>query len=203
MAFEYIGLGSLLDPAIFTKIYARAVEDTGLAYAFSGVTVLDPKAMDRTLVAFRRHVFNVVTTDGLRDTKQLWLIVAAGIHSASQFAPIPKGALVKADVKVVGIHEGAIRKNPNEAIALTFGLALAQIEFELKRHPTGLIMSPAPVDLRDIGPVELRRCIHQVAEIRNQEIALTKSRQFLKSFFRPARVMQALRDHQLARMRQT
>lgn len=153
--------------------------------------------MDPTLFAFRRHVFNVVTAENQRDTRQLWLIVAAGIHSASQFPPVNKTALVRADVKVVGIHEGAIRKNPNEAIALTFGLALAQIEFEHKRHPTGLILSPTPVDLRKIGPVELRRCIHEVAEIRNKDID-AKKRQFLRSFYRLAMLIRNLRDHQLA-----
>ena len=190
MTFEYTGLQSLRDPEVFFKILASSASDTGLAYDFQVLS--ERESIDRAHEYFQYLAYIFLTHEEMTTNKALLGLSAIGIYSISLFKLFNSNSVVFLENKVVGLHAAAIRKNPNEVVALTFGLSIIEIQAEFLRSPTGLLLAPARIDLGAINPADVRHAIRLIAENRNRHVGFEKG-QFRKSFWGLSRLIRLLR----------
>lgn len=191
MAFEYVGLRSLRNPEIFQKILASSVDDTGLAYDFKVRGAL--RNVDSALDTFQHNAFFFLSEERMTAHRAILGITALAIHSISMFHIFTNGQVYFTDEKIVGLHAAAVRKNPNELVALTFGLAVAEIQAEWARSPTALVLAPSRVDLRAISPADIRDAIRVIAENRNRSLGANNG-QYRQTFRHLSRLLRKLRS---------
>jgi len=188
--FEYVGLRSLRSPHIFQQILASSVKETGLAYDFQFRGNL--RNIDNSYDFFQSYAFSFLLDDTITAQRAMLVITALAIHSVSIHRIFQHDQVYALDDRVVGLHAAAILKNPNEAVALTFGFAIAAIQSEWARSPTSLIYSPAATELKAIAPADIRDAIRIIAENRNRDLRANNG-QFQRTFLRLSRLLTRLR----------
>ncbi len=199
MAFEYTGVQSLVNPEIFYKILASAVEETALAADFE-INDNNLIQVDAAQKYFAYHYMQIEWSGELRESKRSILAVALAIHAIALHPPISRPLFVYADDKPVGLLDAIAHRNPNELIALVFGMAIAELQTELKNSAGNIMYFPSRLNLRSIRPADLRDAVRVIAENKNRDLGASHG-QFRRAFHRLATLMRRLRVHRFSRHR--
>ncbi|MGA0565549.1 hypothetical protein ACO2RV_24285 [Ancylobacter sp. VNQ12] len=174
------------------------MEDTGLFNHFK--LAGEYQNADAAYDHFKNAAYWILLHEKWKPAKKLTSIVAVAMQSVSVYQVVRPAKIVFVDSKVVGIHYEAVRKNPAELVALTFGLAIAELQAEHEAHPTGLILSPPRINLRAITPADIRHCIRIIAENRNKYVS-HEATDYTGTFVKLIRLQQKLRAIRFKRKR--
>lgn len=195
MYFEYTGLRSLRDPAIFQTILTSAVEDTALAYGFRFELV--PEAVDHAFNKFQVVAFDFLLGPTRSFDQYVIGMAALAMHSASLYQVVKVTHDREPGQRIIGMHDDLVRQNPTEFVALTFGMAILETHISCMRDHTGLLHGPAHVNFGAIALKDIRGAIILIATNKNLDLRSGTIR------VRPAlwKITRLFRKLRLARLR--
>jgi hypothetical protein len=190
LPFEYNGLPSLRRPEIFTKILISSAEDAGLICGFQ--PIYDDKKVDAAYDFFQYYLFQMLSNKDYNADKLRKITTALAIYSISHFDVFGISKFLIDHDNLRGLYASVARRHPSEITALTFGLAISEIEAEWQQSPSLLIRSSARINLRAIKPADIRNAVLQITFARNKNLR-ANNQQFGPTFRSLLRLMEYLR----------
>lgn len=196
MPFEYNGLWKLSEPEIFTTILTSAVDDTALAYGFRYELI--NRGVDQAFKKFEEMSFAFMSLDDQRPERTLIGLSALAMYCCSLHPVVRLVNDREPKQQVIGLQDVAVRKNPVELAALTFGMAIIETQISCKRDGTGLLHGPAAVNFGAVELKDIRRALHLIATHRNLELR-NRSVSLRPVFWHVTRLVRKLRNARFRR----
>jgi hypothetical protein len=166
--FQYTGLESLFDPLVFITLLTAAVDETAAVYGFTPTINFDNA--DRIFHRFQPLLLDLAKSKIKSDKVKLLGVVSVAIHAVSLDPIIDQTNFSYPQGKTVNISEAALSRNPNELIAITFGLSILETQFANKRTTTHLLYGPIKGGIKWIDAPYLVRVVNTIAANRNIDL---------------------------------
>jgi hypothetical protein len=192
--FQYTGLQSLFDPQVFITIRTAAVEETAAVYGFK--PTLNYDNADRIYRRFQLLVRDLSQAKFRSDKLRLLGIISVAIHAVSLDPVIKETHFEYPKGRTVNIAEAALTRNPNELIAITFGLSILETQYANKRRKPHLLYGPINGGIKRIDAPYLVQVVNVIAANRNIDLRSRQVsvRRAFRTILRLIRMMPPVRE---------